>query len=123
MATERRSRVSDRKLGPDGDTGLHLPNQHPYPQEGDWRAARKEDRQDRDQVHGHNRFWAEFWTRTFLLVALAGGGVFVAVRNEDAILRTGGMSVFSGVAGAVIQSFSGRYASTKGAGHDSWDNR
>ncbi|KKZ10617.1 MAG: hypothetical protein TH68_10025 [Candidatus Synechococcus spongiarum 142] len=72
-------------------------------QEGDWRAVRQEDRQDRDQAHGHNRFWAEFWTGTCLLVSLAGGGLLVAVLNEDAILRTGGMSVFSGVAGAVIQ--------------------
>ncbi|SAY38309.1 hypothetical protein FLM9_167 [Candidatus Synechococcus spongiarum] len=38
-----------------------------------------------------------------LLVSLAGGGLSVAVTNEDPILRTGGMSVFSGVAGAVIQ--------------------
>ena len=72
-------------------------------QERDWREARQEDRTDRDQTHGHNRFWAEFWTRTCLLVSLAGGGLLVAVLNEDAILRTGGMSVFSGVAGAVIQ--------------------
>lgn len=73
------------------------------PQQGDWRAARQEDRQDWDQTHRHNRFWAEFWIRTCLLVSLAGGGLLVAVLNEDAILRTGGMSVFSGVAGAVIQ--------------------
>ena len=73
------------------------------PQERDWREARQEDRTDRDQTHGHKRFWAEFWTRTCLLVFLAGGGLLVAVLDGDAILRTGGMSVFSGVAGAVIQ--------------------
>ena len=72
-------------------------------QAGDWRAVLQEARIDRDQSHGHNRFWAEFWTGTCLLVSLAGGGLLVAVTNEDPILRTGGMSVFSGVAGAVIQ--------------------
>lgn len=34
---------------------------------------------------------------------LGRGGLLVAVLNGDAILRTGGMSLFSGVAGAVIQ--------------------
>ena len=66
-------------------------------------AATREARTDRDQAHGHNRFRAEFRTGTFLLVSLAGGGLLVAVLNEDASLRTGGMSVFPGVAGAVIQ--------------------
>lgn len=78
-------------------------------QAGDWRDKRKEDRQDRDQVHGHNRFWAEFCTGVCLLVFLAGGGLLVAVTNEDPILRTGGMGVFSGVAGAVIQREASRY--------------
>ncbi|MCY4172472.1 MAG: hypothetical protein OXF25_00010 [Cyanobacteria bacterium MAG CAR3_bin_5] len=72
-------------------------------QEGDGRAAWQEARQDRDQAHGHKWFWAEFWTRTCFLISLAGGGLLVAVMNEDPILRTGGMSVFYGVAGTVIQ--------------------
>ena len=95
--------MSDTTPHPAGSIGLHLPKKHPYPQQGDWRAVLEEARIDRDQSHGHNRFWAEFWTGTCLLVSLAGGGLLVAVLNEDAILRTGGMSVFSGVAGAVIQ--------------------
>ena len=72
-------------------------------QEGDGRAAWQEARQDRDQAHGHKWFWAEFWTRTCFLISLAGGGLLVAVMNEDPILRTGGMSVFYRVASAIIQ--------------------
>ena len=90
------SKVANPPL--DLDTGIPVSSQ-----ERDWREVRQEDRQDRDQTHGHNRFWAEFWTGTCLLAALAGGGLLVTVLNEDPILRTGGMSVFSGVAGAVIQ--------------------
>ena len=67
--------------------------------------------------HEHNRFWAEFWTRTCLLVSLAGGGLLVAVLNEDAILRTGGMSVFSGVAGAVIQREASQHRSRNSQPH------
>lgn len=62
-------------------------------QAGDWRDKRK----------------AEFFTGVCLLVFLAGGGLLVAVTNEDPILRTGGMGVFSGVAGAVIQREASRY--------------
>jgi len=83
---------------------LDLDTKTPVSSQGrEWREVRQEDRQDRDQAHGHNRFWAELWTGTCLLVSLAGGELLVAVTNEDPILRTSGMSVFSGVAGAVIQ--------------------
>ena len=97
--------MSDNK--PRLDEIIVLLKELPYSQGADLRAflqdVHTEARTDRDQTHGHNRFWAEFWTRTCLLVSLAGGGLLVAVLNGDAILRTGGMSVFSGVAGAVIQ--------------------
>ncbi len=58
--------MSDNK--PRLDEIIVLLKELPYSQGADLRAflqdVHTEARTDRDQTHGHNRFWAEFWTRT-----------------------------------------------------------
>ena len=68
-------------------------------------GMRKEDREDSEQIHRHEMDWAEFWSDKVLLVGLAVGGVCLAIQSEESTLHAAGVSVFSGVAGAIIRSF------------------
>ena len=61
-----------------------------------------QERKNREQTHGHNKFWVDFLTDRILLVVLLVLGTVSVYKTEDPILRTGYVSLFSGTAGALI---------------------
>ena len=71
---------------------------------GDWRG-REENRKDEQQKHNHKLARYEFLRETIFLSVLLLGSICLATISQEPTVRAAGMSVFSGVSGAVIRSF------------------
>lgn len=77
----------------------------PYQGNERYFGERRENREDSEQTHKHRMNWAKFFREVILLILLAVGGIFLAFKSKDPTLNAAGISIFSGVAGAIIRSF------------------
>ena len=88
-----------------GNHSLNLDEAGPvsWQESEDWKAKREEDRRDRAQTHRHKKSWAEFISDRIFVVLLLGLGAVLVFTSQDPMLRTGYISAFSGVVGAITQ--------------------